>query len=203
MILLQCGLAAEKDGGFVFYPGVSEASGPVLFGHKTHGQRGAGYACERCHASASTRALNITMDEIHQGRACGSCHDGKTMAPRTKRAAAPVQECSSCHMAAVDIIITLNRMDPVPFSHLRHLGVDPNRKIMKSAGFSCSDCHPAPFERVSKGPVGMEVPHESGGCAHCHNGQKRTDGMPVAFPATKRCLTCHKAPAPQAEEESN
>jgi hypothetical protein len=71
-------------------------------------------------------------------------------------------------MPAFDIVITLNRMDPVAFSHIRHLAVDPDKKVSKSGGFSCSNCHPAPFERTSIAPVGMEVPHESGGCARCH-----------------------------------
>ena len=73
-----------------------------------------------------------------------------------------IQDCSTCHMPAADIVITLNRMDPVAFSHIRHLAADPIKKTLKSAGFSCSDCHPEPFERISKGPVGMEVPHENG-----------------------------------------
>jgi c(7)-type cytochrome triheme protein len=97
-------------------------------------------------------------------------------------------------MPAADIVITLNRMDPVVFSHIRHVGADPKQKISKPAGFSCSHCHPVPFERVSTGSVAMEVPHESGGCAQCHNGRKRRDGMPTAFAANTRCLTCHKPP---------
>jgi c(7)-type cytochrome triheme protein len=194
VVLLQWNAsAADKDGGFVAYPNVSGAPGPVRFSHRSHGVRRAGYACEKCHTSASAKTLNVTMDDIRQGRACGSCHDGRTKGPRGQMAAASIQDCSACHMPAADIVITLNRMDPVAFSHIRHLAVDPNKKISKSAGFSCSDCHPAPFERVSKGPVGMEVPHESGGCAQCHNGKKRSDGMPSAFAANTRCLTCHKS----------
>jgi c(7)-type cytochrome triheme protein len=98
-------------------------------------------------------------------------------------------------MPAADIVIALNRMDPVAFSHIHHLAVDA-RKVSKPTGFSCVDCHPAPFERVSKGPIGMEVPHESdsGGCAHCHNGQKSSEDKPSAFAANTRCLTCHKPP---------
>lgn len=186
-------LAAEKDGGSVTFPAVSNMSGPVLFSHKEHGPRGAGYACEKCHASVSANTLNITMEEIRQGRACGSCHDGRTKGPRSQKAAHPVQDCSICHMPAADIVITLNRMDPVAFSHIRHLAVDSNRKNSRAAEFFCSDCHPAAFERTSKGPIGMKVPHESGGCVQCHNGKKRADRMPVAFAATTRCLTCHKS----------
>jgi c(7)-type cytochrome triheme protein len=94
-----------------------------------------------------------------------------------------------------DIVIKLNRMDPVAFSHSRHLKAEAKKKILVAVGFSCSDCHPALFERSSKGPVGMEVPHERGGCAECHNGKRSTNGMPAAFAATTRCLTCHKPPA--------
>ena len=94
-----------------------------------------------------------------------------------------------------DIVITLNRMDPVVFSHVRHLGVDPKQQESKPARFSCRDCHPKPFEKTAKGPIGMEVPHEAGGCADCHNGREHSDGKPTAFVATTRCLTCHKPPA--------
>ncbi len=99
-------------------------------------------------------------------------------------------------MPAADVVIKLNRMDPVAFSHVRHLAVKPEKSAARSAGFSCDDCHPVPFDRVSGGPVGMEVPHETGGCARCHNGQKRSDGMPTAFAANTRCLTCHKPETP-------
>jgi c(7)-type cytochrome triheme protein len=95
---------------------------------------------------------------------------------------------------AVDVVIKLNRMDPVAFSHLRHLAVKREKTETGSAGFSCDRCHPVPFECVSGGPIGMEVPHETGGCAVCHNGQKPNNGMPAAFPANTRCLTCHKSP---------
>jgi c(7)-type cytochrome triheme protein len=102
-------------------------------------------------------------------------------------------------MPTADIIITLNRMDPVAFSHIRHLAVDSRKKTMKEAAFSCRDCHPVPFEQVSKGPIGMEVPHVSGGCAQCHNGKKHKNGLPSAFAANTRCLTCHKSPTPSVE----
>jgi c(7)-type cytochrome triheme protein len=133
------------------------------------------------------------MDDIRQGRACGACHDGHTKGPSGQLTAAAIQDCSFCHMPAADIVIRLNRMDPVAFSHVQHLGADPEKKVIKPSGLSCGECHPSTFERVAKGPVGMEVPHESGGCAQCHNGQKRSDGMPQAFAANTRCLTCHKS----------
>jgi c(7)-type cytochrome triheme protein len=185
--------AAEKDGGFLMYPNASGSAGPVLFSHRSHGLRGAGFACNKCHPSESSKTMLFTMDGIRQGHACGSCHDGKTRGPRGRLAAASIQDCSACHMPAADIVITLNRMNPVAFSHIRHLGVDSKKKISKPIGFACGYCHPILFERVAKGPVGMKVPHETGGCATCHNGQKRGDGNPPAFTATTRCLTCHKS----------
>jgi c(7)-type cytochrome triheme protein len=187
------GCAAEKDSGMVVYPGGARTAGPVAFSHRSHGTRGAGYACDKCHTSASSKALMVTMEDIRQGKACGTCHDGRTRGLQGKAAAASIQDCDACHMPDADIVITLNRMDPVVFSHARHLSVDSKKKVSIPSGFSCSDCHPIPFERVSKGPIGMEVPHESGGCAQCHTGKKRSDGMPAAFAANTRCLNCHKS----------
>jgi c(7)-type cytochrome triheme protein len=187
------GSASEKDGGFLIYPGITGASGPVVFSHRIHGVGKAGYTCDKCHMSASSKSLVVTMEDIRRGHVCGACHDGSTKAPRSRSAAASIQDCAACHMPATDIVITLNRMDAVAFSHTRHLSAELINKMSKPAGFSCSDCHPVPFERSSKGPIGMEVPHESGGCVQCHNGQKRKDGMPPAFAANTRCLTCHKS----------
>jgi c(7)-type cytochrome triheme protein len=192
IILNGNGGAVEKDGGFVMYPGRVGSAAPVIFSHQSHGIRGAGFECNKCHAGGSPKTMMVTMDGIRQGQGCGSCHDGKTKGPRGLLAAASIQDCSLCHMPAANIVITLNRMDPVAFSHIRHLAADVGKKISKPAGFSCGNCHPTPFERVAKGPVGMQVPHETGGCAYCHNGQKRGDGNPPAFAATARCLTCHK-----------
>ena len=185
--------SAEKDGGNVAYPNKSGIPGPALFSHLTHSARGAGYSCDSCHADASTRKLTLTMNEIIQGKACGACHDGKTKGPRTQQAAFPVQGCAFCHMPATDIVVKLNRMDPVAFSHIRHLGVDSKEKNFSPIGFSCNHCHPEPFERSAKASYGMEVPHETGACVKCHNGQKRKDGLPAAFAANTRCLTCHKS----------
>jgi len=186
------GHAAEKDGGIVLYPGFSGSPGPVVFSHRFHDIRNAGFTCNQCHPPESPKMMIVTMDAIRNGQICGSCHDGKTRGPRSRMAAASIQECPGCHMPAADIVISLNRMDPVSFSHVRHLGVDSTKKISKPTGFSCGDCHPSPFERIAKGPVGMKVPHETGGCASCHNGRTRRDGNPPAFAATTRCLTCHK-----------
>jgi c(7)-type cytochrome triheme protein len=189
-IFLQwTGHTTEKDGGYIAYP---SANGSVIFSHRSHGIHQAGYPCSDCHASSKTNVLSVRMDDIRQGKTCGFCHNGRTKGPRSPLPAFPVEECTSCHMPADDVSIQLNRMDPVAFSHIRHLMANPGNKSSNPVGYTCSDCHPAPFERVSGGPVGMEVPHESGGCAECHNGKERTDSIRPAFAANTRCLTCHK-----------
>jgi len=84
------------------------------------------------------------------------------------------------------------RMDAVTFSHIKHLQADAGRKVSNPTCFSCTDCHPIPFDRFSKGSFRMEAPHDSGGCVQCHSGRKRNNGKPLAFAANTRCLTCHK-----------
>jgi c(7)-type cytochrome triheme protein len=188
------GNAAMKDAGIVAYPNAPGAPGPVMFSHLSHGIKRTGYSCENCHPAGSDKSLVVTMNDIRQGRVCGECHDGRTIGPRNKHVAAAIKDCQACHMPAHDVVIKLNRMDPVTFSHIRHLAVDPDKRVFIRAGFSCADCHATLFERASEGRLGMEVPHEKGACAQCHNGKKRSDGIAVAFPANTRCLTCHKTP---------
>lgn len=173
--------ALGKEAGRIIYH--APKAGSAIFSHDTHGKTGAGYSCTECHPKGASKPPSFTMDDVSNGRACGRCHNGKTRGRRGETAAA-VQQCSNCHMPAADIIFTLNRMDPVRFSHLAHL--DATRD------FSCRDCHPVPFDRAS-GPIGMEAPHETAGCAHCHDGA-RHNGRTI-FPATTRCLTCHKTSA--------
>lgn len=192
------GHASKKDGGFVVYPGASTNAGAVVFSHRSHGADGSGYQCKDCHSGTPGPSLNITMNRIRASEACGACHDGRTRGPRGRQSASPVQDCSSCHTPVTDSIIKLNRMDAVQFSHVRHLNIKTNNNYSSLTGFSCIDCHPVPFERGVNGPPRMELPHEQGGCAQCHNGRKRKDGMPTAFAATSRCLTCHKPPEPSS-----
>jgi c(7)-type cytochrome triheme protein len=184
------GRGAEKDGGFIAYPGARDGPGPTIFSHMSHGQ--AGFRCDKCHNSGLQKLLPVSMENIRRGQSCGSCHDGRTQGPVNRKTAASVNDCSVCHMPATDIVIQLNRMDPVHFSHIRHLSVDPREKTMRSQSLSCVDCHPVPFDRAQDGPVGMEVPHENGGCAVCHNEKKGSSSLQAAFAATSHCLTCHK-----------
>ncbi len=195
--------AARKDGGVVVYPGTSVSMGAVVFSHRSHGSDGAGYQCKSCHSGESGQTLTVTMDRIRTGEACGTCHDGRTRGPRGHQSASPVRDCSSCHIPTTDSIIKLNRMDAVPFSHVRHLRVEAGSRYSRNTGFSCIDCHPVPFEHGVKGPPLMELPHERGGCAQCHNGRKRKDGMPTAFAATTKCLTCHKSSEPASPTQQS
>jgi c(7)-type cytochrome triheme protein len=180
---------AKNDGGFVIYPG--SKPGPVVFSHAAHGKGKAGYLCDKCHSTNSEKALRITMGDIRQGKACGSCHDGRTKGINGKPAA-NATECGACHMPATDVVFNLNRMDPVRFSHVRHLSSDADKKAVKPTGFSCGDCHPAPFDRDAAGSFEMKAPHENSGCVHCHDGLKH-NGRAV-FAANTRCLTCHRSP---------
>jgi c(7)-type cytochrome triheme protein len=183
--------AANNDGGFVTYPAGMQV-GPVVFSHIAH--ENAGYSCDKCHAAGLRKMPNITMAEVRQGKACGNCHNGRTQSA-SGRQASSIEECGSCHMPAADIVFKLNRMDPVKFSHMKHLAVDPGKKTSKQTGYSCMDCHPTPFDRISQGLIEMEVPHEEGGCTLCHNGRTR-EGKTI-FAANTRCLTCHKSDASQ------
>lgn len=185
--------ASVRDGGIVKYPATSASPGAVIFSHAIHSTEGAGYACNLCHENIAM-AMHVKMIDIRQGRVCGACHDGQTKGPRSRKVAVSFSDCRFCHMPCFDIVIEMNRMDPVLFSHLRHLAVDPAQKSIHRSGLSCGDCHPAPFGRAAKSPIGMEVPHDNGdGCARCHNGQMRKAGIPIAFSATTHCLSCHKS----------
>ncbi|HSW40686.1 MAG TPA: cytochrome c3 family protein [Acidobacteriota bacterium] len=183
------GKANERAAGFVVYPGAG-SPGPVVFSHVSHGDEGAGYSCDRCHGAAATAADVAGEDTFHGGN-CGECHDGRSMSPRLKSAPA-IANCKRCHMPKEDTVITMSRMDPVPFSHARHLGVNPSEKTIRPSGFTCNDCHPGLFGQETRERIRMESPHNTGdSCSSCHDGKQRESGIPPAFAATTRCLTCH------------
>jgi c(7)-type cytochrome triheme protein len=76
-----------------------------------------------------------------------------------------------------DITFTLQKADPVHFSHDYH---------MKARGLKCVACH---FQKFSKGQ-GYEMKKETitkrDFCEHCHNGMKGFDAS-----GTKNCMRCH------------
>jgi c(7)-type cytochrome triheme protein len=71
-----------------------------LFSHQAHLDHG--HTCKDCHNDRvfkRERKLGIntfTMDDVMKGKACGSCHNGKT---QVKGAAvfAPKDNCQRCH----------------------------------------------------------------------------------------------------------
>jgi c(7)-type cytochrome triheme protein len=77
-----------------------------------------------------------------------------------------------------DVAFTLQKADPVHFSHDYH---------MKSRGLKCAACH---FQKFSKGhgnEMKKELITKRDFCEHCHNGMKSFDaGSP------KNCTRCHK-----------
>jgi len=77
-----------------------------------------------------------------------------------------------------DITFTLQKADPVHFSHDYH---------MKTRGLKCVACH---FQKYSKGQ-GYEMKKElitkRDFCEHCHNGMKGFDAG-----AEKNCTRCHR-----------
>jgi c(7)-type cytochrome triheme protein len=188
--MVASGAAAKQNPGSLFYSCGKNAPGPVVFSHRAHGSEGAGYECRVCH-NVWLRASTVSMEVLKRGEACGNCHNGSTQGPLSRRRASSIQDCSTCHMPSTDIRIRLNRMDAAVFSHTSHFQSGSNKG--NTADFSCSDCHPAIFERsVGKSALGMDVPHRSGACAECHNGRKKKKGKSVVFAATTKCLTCHR-----------
>jgi c(7)-type cytochrome triheme protein len=68
----------------------SSAMGNVTFSHKKHT---AMFGCKECHPKRFVPGfdnLKLSMAEMYQGKACGSCHDGKT-AFNVK------DQCHNCH----------------------------------------------------------------------------------------------------------
>ena len=77
-----------------------------------------------------------------------------------------------------DITFTLQKSDPVHFSHDYH---------MKARGLKCVACH---FQKFSKGQgyeMKKEVITKRDFCELCHNGMKAFDAG-----SNKNCARCHK-----------
>ncbi len=201
LLLQGSGYAQTGGGKTVVYPPSPGSPGPTVFSHRLHGPGGAGYACGRCHEGEQNR-IAAASGPVRGKSFCSGCHDGLTTGPGKQSPASPMQDCASCHAPEADIEIRLNRMDPVLFSHGKHMGVDAPGTTEEPSGFSCGDCHPGPFPKGAGGRIEMDLPHAEGGCARCHNGRSRNDGLPTAFPADIRCLTCHKMPEPDARRLS-
>lgn len=76
-----------------------------------------------------------------------------------------------------DITFTLEKADPVHFSHDYHL---------KARGLKCAACHFSKFSRGASYEMKKETITKRDFCEHCHNGMK---GFDAASP--NNCARCH------------
>jgi c(7)-type cytochrome triheme protein len=66
-----------------------EDIGDVAFSHSSHT---ASFSCDGCHPklfSMKKTAGKMTMDDMYEGKFCGSCHNGNT--------ASSMEDCEKCH----------------------------------------------------------------------------------------------------------
>ncbi|MBI5208405.1 MAG: hypothetical protein HY927_00365 [Elusimicrobia bacterium] len=181
---------------------------PVNFPHKLHDEKAGG--CKACHEGdkplfAKKKGGGMKMSDMHAGKGCGSCHNGKTTfssktcmkchkkeekkaeaAPAAEKKAEPAADEKAEPAAAAAggeaaEFISLDKtakMAPVKFPHKLHDG--------KAGG--CKACHEGdkPLFAQKKGDEGMKMSdmHAGKGCGSCHDGKK-------AF-SSKTCMKCHK-----------
>ena len=138
--------------------------GSLVFSHKKHLDM---YSCVDCHDSLFKTDRNnphYTMLQMEQGKACGSCHEGKT-------AFSVKGDCIKCHQVG-----EVKLAGESVFSHKVHLDMS----------LACSDCHnklfiPGP-NRVTHAMIDME---KGKSCGACHDGKN-------AFSVKSDCQKCHK-----------
>jgi c(7)-type cytochrome triheme protein len=143
----------------------TETVGLVTFSHSLHGLN-----CEGCHPKIFIKKNNsnkATMEEMEQGKSCGSCHNGD-------KAFTVKENCLKCHDAAGDILYKITDAGNVTFSHEAHTDM-----------FSCEDCHSDIF-KAERGAnrTSMEKMEEGESCGSCHDGSE-------AFSVAEDCESCH------------
>jgi c(7)-type cytochrome triheme protein len=146
-------------------------AGTVIFSHSRHlatkSARGTpAFSCAVCHEGNKTKK-RYTMDDMYNGKSCGSCHNGKR--------AFDAHECSKCHQVK-EIVYKGKETGPTSFSHTSHL------KKFKD----CSSCHTKLYKTGNNPTVSMAEMEKGKSCGACHNGKK-------AFGVDK-CSKCHKSP---------
>lgn len=138
--------------------------GQLDFSHKKHLGM---YGCSDCHDSVFKPSRNnphFTMQQMEQGKSCGSCHDAKT-------AFSVKGDCNKCHQAG-EITLPGDSF----FSHKTHLDLT----------FSCSDCHNKLFvPGPNRGNYTMQDMEKGRSCGACHDGKS-------AFSVKNECQKCHK-----------
>jgi c(7)-type cytochrome triheme protein len=92
----------EKHGGIIVFEVKKNKQELVhsLFSHQLHID--SGHTCNDCHNDKvfkRERKLGVnkfTMKDVLQGKACGSCHNGRTQV-KGKTVFAPQNNCTRCH----------------------------------------------------------------------------------------------------------
>lgn len=138
--------------------------GTLVFSHKKHLDM---YSCNDCHDHLfKTGRTNphYSMQQMEQGKSCGSCHDGKT-------AFSVKGDCVKCHQVG-EVAMAGESV----FSHKVHLDMS----------FTCSECHNKLFIPGPNRIVHTMSDMEKGkSCGACHDSK-------AAFSVKSDCQKCHK-----------
>lgn len=89
-VLLSGGVAFAVVGGGDLT--MKNDGGDVVFSHDVH-VRTAGLSCQDCHTKLyldSKKHTTVTMEEMENGKSCGTCHDDTT-------AFGVKENCEKCH----------------------------------------------------------------------------------------------------------
>ena len=175
--------------GALRFPAHAGSPGRVTFRHDRH-TSATGGKCVTCHPSLFPMVNAVSplgMRQMHAGRQCGACHDGR-------KAFTVARDCALCHEAgqpaAARFVSTAQVAPPeeftyprragspgsVTFSHLRHV---------KASGGACSGCHPSVFPMAHTRKVRMKDMYFGKQCGSCHNGGK-------SFTVAGDCGACHR-----------
>lgn len=143
---------------------------PAVFSHSFHTQV---YGCRDCHTKVFPYKAVVgkaTMDDMFNGKSCGTCHNGKD-------AFATSGDCNKCHKGMKPGKISFQTAGgEATFSHDFHTQV-----------YKCADCHTKIFPFKAGALKATMGDMESGkSCGACHNKGKD------AFSVQDDCGKCHK-----------
>ncbi|MBK5275127.1 MAG: cytochrome c3 family protein [Desulfuromonadales bacterium] len=148
----------------------------AVFSHAIHIAKTGG-ACRSCHNGTviTGKGKPVSMDQMEKGKTCGACHNGK-------KAFTVAANCDRCHKGAMkpkDIVLKIQGIAPVTFSHNIH-----------TAAYSCKECHTRIFPyKAVVGKATMADMAKGKSCGTCHNGKE-------VFASTGDCAKCHRGLKP-------
>ena len=153
------------------------SAGAVVFSHQSHAAL-ADNKCTGCHPqpfSILHTTRRVTHADMNAGRACGTCHDGKSATGTTDGSS-----CTHCHAAVPgDVALTIGEGSPGPvtFRHATHGGEKAQ----------CGTCHPRPFAMKARATVLVKDDMLTGQtCGACHDGRRS-----FAVDDGAACDRCH------------